>query len=182
MFAFRTPLPAVFVSFLLAACTADTEVASPTETATTTAGTSDVSPRVDVVRKRIEATNAKDWKTWESLHTSGAVRTAPGLPGPIRGASSMRAAIEELTVTFPDYRLELVDAFGSGDRLVAKIHTRGTMKGQLDLGGQVVPATGKAFEQDWIAVLRFEGDKIASIDEFYDNYEVMLQLGLAGTP
>lgn len=181
MFAFRTPLPAVFVSFLLAACTADTEVDPPHETATTP-GTSEVSPRVDVVRRRIDATNAKDWKTWESLHTSGAVRTAPGLPAPLRGAAAMRAAIEELTVTFPDYRLELVDAFGSGDKLVAKIHTRATMKGPLDLGGQVVPATGRAFEQDWIAVLRFEGDKIASIDEFYDNYDVMLQLGLTGSP
>jgi ketosteroid isomerase-like protein len=182
MFAFRTPLPAVFVSFLLAACTADTEAEPRRETTATSAATGDVSSRVDVVRKRIEATNAKDWKAWESLHTPGAVRTAPGLPAPLRGAAAMRTAIEELTVTFPDYRLELVDAFGSGDRLVAKIHTRATMKGPLDLGGQVVPATGKAFEQDWIAVLRFEGDRIASIDEFYDNYDVMLQLGLAGSP
>jgi ketosteroid isomerase-like protein len=43
-----------------------------------------------------------------------------------------------------------------------------------------VPPTGKVFEQDWVAVLRFEGDRIASIDEFHDNYGVLLQLGLAG--
>jgi hypothetical protein len=31
-------------------------------------------------------------------------------------------------------------------------------------------------------MLRFEGDKIASIDEFYDNYDVLIQLGLGESP
>ena len=45
-------------------------------------------------------------------------------------------------------------------------------------GEATIPATGKSFEQDWVAVLRFEGDRIAEIGEFYDNYEVMIQLGV----
>ncbi len=90
----------------------------------------------------------------------------------------MRDAIEELFVTFPDYHLELEEAFGSGDMLVARIHTRATMQGPLWLGETEVPATGNTFEQDWLAWLRFEGDKIAAIDEFYDNYEILVQLGL----
>jgi ketosteroid isomerase-like protein len=43
----------------------------------------------------------------------------------------------------------------------------------------VIPPTGNEFEQDWVGVFRFEGAKIASIDEFYDNYTVLVQLGLA---
>jgi ketosteroid isomerase-like protein len=92
----------------------------------------------------------------------------------------MRAGIEELVATFPDYHLELVEAFGSGDQLVARIHTRATMLGPMLVGEVTVPPTGKAFEQDWVAVLRFEGDRIAGIDEFHDNYGILVQLGLAG--
>jgi ketosteroid isomerase-like protein len=139
----------------------------------------EVAAHIDVIRKRIVANNTQDWEAWQKLHTADAVRTAPGLPGPIEGALDMRGAIEELVITFPDYHLELVDAFGSGDRLVARIHTRATMLGPLQLGETEIPATGKLFEQDWVALLRFEGNKIAAIDEFYDNYDIMLQLGLA---
>lgn len=138
-----------------------------------------VAAHIDVIRRRIAASNAQDWDTWQSLHATDAVRTAPGLPGPVEGASAMRDAIEELFVTFPDYHLELRDAFGSGDRLVARIHTRATMTGPLWLGETEVPATGQRFEQDWLAWLRFEGDEIVAIDEFYDNYEILVQLGLS---
>lgn len=138
-----------------------------------------VAAHIDVIRRRIDASNARDWDTWQNLHTTDAVRTAPGLPGPVEGASAMRDAIEELFVTFPDYHLELREAFGAGDRLVARIHTRATMTGPLWLGETEVPATGQSFEQDWLAWLRFEGDEIAAIDEFYDNYEILVQLGLS---
>jgi ketosteroid isomerase-like protein len=92
----------------------------------------------------------------------------------------MRAGIEELVRTFPDYHLQLVDAFGSRNRLVACIHTKATMLGSLELGGATIPPTGKVFEQEWVAILRFEGERIASIDEFYDNHGILVQLGLSG--
>lgn len=138
-----------------------------------------VESHIDVVEQRLAACNAKDWDTWESLHVADARRTAPDLAEPLTSAAAMRADIEELVVTFPDYHLELVEAFGLGDKLVARIHTKGTMLGPIDFNGVEVPPTGASFEQDWVAILTFEGDKIASIDEFYDNYGTMVQLGLA---
>lgn len=181
MLFFRSLAPAVLLSLTLAACAEDTETSPPpAPLGATQQNAASIDARIDVVRRRIAANNAKDWATWETLHTEGAVRTAPELPGPLTGAKAMRAGIEELVKTFPDYHLELVDAFGSGDRLVARIHTRATMQGPLDLGGTMVPATGKVFEQDWVAVIRFEGDRIASIDEFHDNYGILVQLGLGG--
>lgn len=134
--------------------------------------------QIEVIEQRIIANNTQDWETWESLHVEDAVRTAPELSAPLVGAAAMREGIEELVVTFPDYNLELVEAFGSGDRLMARIHTRATMLGPLVIDGVEVPATGAMFEQDWVAVLTFEGDKIAAIDEFHDNYDILVQLGL----
>lgn len=181
MLFFRSLAPAVLLSLTLTACADDAETsAPPSPVSATQEGAASVDSRVDVVRRRIAANNAKDWATWEGLHTEGAVRTAPELSGPLAGAKAMRAGIEELVKTFPDYHLELVDAFGSGDRLVARIHTRATMQGPLEIGGAMVPPTGKVFEQDWVAVIRFEGTRIASIDEFHDNYGILVQLGLAG--
>ncbi len=134
--------------------------------------------QIQIIEQRIVANNTQDWETWESLHTEDAVRTAPELSGPLVGAAAMREGIEELVVTFPDYHLELVEAFGSGDRLMARIHTRATMLGPLVIDGAEIPATGAMFEQDWVAVLTFDGDKIAAIDEFHDNYGILIQLGI----
>jgi len=141
-----------------------------------------VAAHVSVVERRIAASNASDWATWEALHTPGAVRTAPELPAPLVGAAAMRAGIAELVTTFPDYHLELIDAVGYDDRLVARIHTRATMLGAMQLGETTIPPTGKAFAQDWLAMLTFDGDRISAIDEFHDNYDILIQLGLAASP
>jgi ketosteroid isomerase-like protein len=138
-----------------------------------------VEAHIQLVLTRIAANNAKDWDTWQSLHVAGAVRTAPELPEPLVGASAMRAGIEELVVAFPDYHLQLVEAFGEGNRLMARIHAKGTMLGSIDIGGTQVPPTGKSFEQDWVGVFTFDGDRISAIDEFHDNYGLLVQLGLA---
>ncbi len=135
-------------------------------------------PSLKVIRRRIAANNAHDWAAWQSLHTPGAVRTAPELPEPLVGAAAMRAGIEELVRTFPDYHLELVEAFGVGDRLMVRIHARGTMRGPIEINGAAVPPTNRAFEQDWVGVLTFDGNLISAIDEFHDNYGILVQLGL----
>jgi predicted ester cyclase len=92
----------------------------------------------------------------------------------------MRFAIETLGTAFPDYHLELRQAFGEGEWLAVRLHTTGTMTGPLMLSdGTKVPPTGRTIEQDWTALVRFEGDKIAAFDEFYDQLTLMVQLGLA---
>jgi ketosteroid isomerase-like protein len=161
---------AVALSLTAAACT-DEESTTSTDPV--------VEAHIDIMRERIEANNTKNWTSWQALHTPDAVRTAPELTEPLVGAAAMRASIEELVVTFPDYTLELVEAFGTGNRLMARMHTKGTMLGPIDIGGTSVPPTGLAFEQDWVAVLTFEGDKISAIDEFHDNYGILVQLGLS---
>jgi ketosteroid isomerase-like protein len=65
--------------------------------------------------------------------------------------------------------------------LAVRLHTTGTMTGPLTLSdGSVVPATGQSIEQDWTALVRFEGDRIAELNEYYDQLTLMTQLRLLG--
>ena len=135
--------------------------------------------QIAIIEQRLDATNTRDWDRWQSLHTDDAVRTAPELEQPIEGASGMRAAIETLSLAFPDYHLELRHAFGQGEWLAVRLHTSGTMTGPLTLSdGAVVPATGRGIQQDWVALVQFRGDRISEFHEFYDQLDLMVQLGL----
>jgi len=135
--------------------------------------------QIALIESRLDATNTADWDRWESLHTPDALRTAPELEAPLRGAPALRAAIETLSVAFPDYHLELKQAFGQGEWLAVRLHTTGTMTGPLTLSdGSSVPATGQPIEQDWAALVRFDGERISEFHEFYDQLLLMLQLGL----
>lgn len=135
--------------------------------------------QVALIEQRLAATNRRDWDTWQSLHTPDAIRTAPELEEPLVGSDAMRAAIETLGNAFPDYHLELEQAFGQGEWLALRIHTTGTMTGPLLLSdGSEVPATGQPIEQDWAALVRFQGDRIAEFHEFYDQFTLMMQLGV----
>lgn len=135
--------------------------------------------QIALIEERLEATNTRDWDRWEALHAPEVLRTAPELEAPLRGPAALRAAIETLSVAFPDYHLELEQAFGRGEWLAVRLHTTGTMTGPLTLSdGSVVPATGQGIEQDWTALVRFEGDRIAEFNEYYDQLTLMLQLGL----
>ena len=137
------------------------------------------SAQIEVMRRRIAATNSKDFAAWEALHAPGASRTTP--QGSLCGRATMRAALEALTAAFPDYALELVEASGGGDRLAVRMHASGTHSGTLILSdGTAVPPTGRHIEQDWVALVTFDTEgRIERIDEFYDEFVLLLQLGLA---
>jgi len=153
----------------------DESSVAPTDAASTLS----LSAQTELIRERFEATNTRDWDRWESLHTPDAIRTAPELEEPLQSAAAMRAAIETLSVAFPDYHLELRQAFGQGPWLAVRVHTTGTMTGPLTLSdGSEVPPTGQPIEQDWAALIRFDGDRIAEFHEFYDQFLLMVQLGL----
>jgi ketosteroid isomerase-like protein len=153
-----------------------------TPSADTTEGDARVLPlaeQIALVEDRLAATNTQDWDAWEALHTPDAMRTAPELAEPLQGAAAMRAAIEILSLAFPDYHLELEQAFGQGEWLAVRLHTTGTMTGPLALSdGTQLPATGQPIEQDWSALVRFEGNRISEFHEFYDQLTLLMQLGL----
>lgn len=165
-------LPALTLA--LGACSPEPEAQPPPITNAVRAA------RIATIQARIDATNRRDFQAWMELHTEGACRTAPELEGPLCGREAMRGAIEVLSTAFPDYHLELVQVVAEGDWMAVRIHTQGTMTGPLLLSNGVeVPPTGRTIDQEWTALVQFEGQRIARFDEYYDQHTLMVQLGLA---
>ena len=75
---------------------------------------------------------------------------------------------------FPDRRVDIDDAFGDPDRVVARATLHATHTGSLG----DIPATGKRVRVRSVIIYRFEGDKIAEEWEIFDVLGMYRQLGV----
>ena len=79
---------------------------------------------------------------------------------------------------FPDLNNTIEEQFAEGSIVVTCGTTRGTHQAPL---GELA-ATGKAVEVQWMMVTRFEGDLIVEDREIYDEFGLMMQLGVIPEP
>ena len=82
--------------------------------------------------------------------------------------------LKQFFTAFPDSQTTILDLFGEGDRVVARLLVRGTHKGPF--AGQ--PATGKEIEFISIRIYRLEDGKIVESWAMQDRMGLMQQLGL----
>lgn len=131
-----------------------------------------------------DAFNARDVAAMNAIHHPDMITHLPGSAEPILGRQPHAEMIEAMMFTFPDiyvhndpYPLQ----FGSGDWITVITRTTGTFTGELVLpSGQVVPATGKAFDLNFSKVARWDGDVIIEEFVFWDSALQAQQIGLAG--
>jgi steroid delta-isomerase-like uncharacterized protein len=76
---------------------------------------------------------------------------------------------------FPDRRVDIDDAFGAGDRAVARATLHATHTGKLG----DIPPTGKPVRLTSTIIYRFEDNKIAEEWEIFDALGMYRQLGVA---
>lgn len=136
-----------------------------------------------VLEQAIDTWNAGDREAWAALYDENVEWEAPG-GGRISGLEDLKVKyFDALLEAAPD-RASVVDSlFAEGD-LVAETgrytgtHT-GTWRGP---NGVEIPATGKSFDFPFTAIFRVENDKIISIRLYYDQVDVLTQLGLMPVP
>lgn len=87
---------------------------------------------------------------------------------PSRGHQMIREALVEMFQEMPDLGFEFVSASGAGDRMVVEWIMTGT---------QYRDYTGK-FSIRAVSVVKLQGDKIASVSDYYDAYRLLTQLGM----
>lgn len=133
---------------------------------------------VNVIKKEIKAFNAKDWDAYLDCFDKDVVTFEPDEDNPILGHKGLKRRIVTYTNAFPDVRLETERLFAQGDLVCLNSLFIGTHKGDLPgPGGTTIPATGKAVRVHGCSVFRFRGGKITEFIGYYDQVELMSQIG-----
>lgn len=141
----------------------------------------DVERNIDVVRRLEDAYNRRDYSGLSELIRDDLVAHTSGSDHVPQDNEGLKANNEVAYTSFPDKRTEIVDIFGEGDRVVARIHNTGTNEGGLPFLG--IPANGKSIDLEWIQISRHDAD--GRIAETWTQLEVpklMMQLGAMPAP
>jgi steroid delta-isomerase-like uncharacterized protein len=101
------------------------------------------------------------------------------LPRPdTTGREAFPDLVNAFRTAFPDLNNTIEEQVVEGSIVV----TRGTSRGTHQAPFGDLPATGKAIEVPWMMITRFEGDLIVEDREFYDEFGLMMQLGVIPEP
>jgi predicted ester cyclase len=127
-----------------------------------------------VVERHVDAFNAHqpDADPW----AEDAEFVVPGAS--MRGREEVLAFLGAFQEGFPDGRLELTRIFGEGSLVAAEGRFTGTHRGVFRTPAGEVPATGRPVEFRWMSSYEARGDELASEHLFFDQVELLTQLGL----
>lgn len=135
---------------------------------------------VDEMTQRLEqaiaAWNAGDLDGYLTLYDDGV--TLHGYAPEPMDKVAVRGFYEQIFAGLPGSQIELLDTFGSGDRIVTRFVQRGRHGGEL-LG---VPATGRDVEVNGITILRFRDGRVVERWAVADMLGVLVQVGAVPPP
>jgi steroid delta-isomerase-like uncharacterized protein len=94
-------------------------------------------------------------------------------PANVIGIDSARAFYSNFITGFSNIRFIFTDVFGEGNKLVKHWKFKGKHTGNF-FG---IPATGKDVDLDGATIVLMRDGKIAEEEDFYDNLDMMTQLG-----
>jgi len=132
-----------------------------------------------VLEQAIDRWNANDREGWAALYTDDVVYEGPG-GARISGLADLKKKYFDALVTAaPDRGSRDVVLVAEGDHVVEQARYTGTHTGTWRApDGAEIPATGKQLDFPFVGVFRVEAGKISSIRIYYDQVEVLAQLGL----
>jgi len=134
-----------------------------------------------VLEQAIEYWNAGDRDAWATLYAEDVVYEAPGGQR-ISGLADLETKyFDALLTAAPDRSSRDVVLFADGEHVVEQARYVGTHTGPLrSPDGIEVPATGQQFDFPFVGIFQVQGGKIRSIRIYYDQFELLTQLGLMG--
>jgi ketosteroid isomerase-like protein len=136
-----------------------------------------------VLEQAIELWNAGDREGWAALYDENVEWAAPG-GARISGLADLKVRYYDALLEAAPDRASLVDSlFAEGDLVAEEGRYTGTHTGTWrSPDGVEIPATGKSVDFPFSAIFRVKNGKIASIRLYYDQLEVLTQLGLVPAP
>lgn len=136
----------------------------------------------DVMDRLMTAMDAKDRETLAGCFAVDAVLRAPG-QGDIRGRDVIADYFFHFWKAMPDVRYERLATYEAGDVAVVEGFVAGTNTGQLSLPtGGTLPATGRQVRVRSCDVATVGAGVITSHHAYFDQMELLGQLGLLPEP
>ena len=135
----------------------------------------------EVGAKFVEAFNAHDEERIRQLNAENATIEAPG---------DMRVEGREPTTqyamawlrAFPDARLTVHNELVDGDWVVQQFTFEGTHEDTLSSPNGDIPATHNRLQGRAVQIFKVEGDSVTETHLYFDQVQIMTQLGLMPEP
>jgi len=134
-----------------------------------------------VAARFVEAFNAHDEGRIRELNGEGAVFEAPG-DVHIEGREPTTQYAMAWLRAFPDARLTIKNELVDGDWVTQEFTFEGMHEDTLSSPMGDIPATHRRLIGRGVQVFRVEGDTVADTHLYFDQVEVMTQLGLMPEP
>jgi steroid delta-isomerase-like uncharacterized protein len=134
-----------------------------------------------VGQRFIEAFNAHDEQRIRELNGDDAVFEAPG-DVKVEGRDAATEYAMAWLRAFPDARITVHNELAAGDWVVQEFTFTGTHDGTLASPAGEIPATPKTLNGRGVQIFRVQGNTVADTRLYFDQVQVMTQLGLMPEP
>jgi predicted ester cyclase len=136
----------------------------------------------EIADNGLAAWRARDVEGFAEQYSDSAVVKTPG-GGELHGREGARQFFGLWNEAMPDNEIEITNEVESGSMLVQEGIFRGTHTGNLATpDGQQIPPTGRRLEASYCDVFEFSGDQIVNEHLYFDQVDMLVQLGLMPQP
>jgi steroid delta-isomerase-like uncharacterized protein len=135
----------------------------------------------EVAARFVEAFNAHDEQRISEINGENVVFEAPG-DIQLEGRDAATQYAMEWLNAFPDARITVHNEMVAGDWVVQEFTFTGTQTAPMQSPMGEIPATNRSLTGRGIQVVRVEGDVAVEERLYYDQVQVMTQLGLMPEP
>jgi predicted ester cyclase len=136
---------------------------------------------IETIRRLESAWATSDHDTIKEILDPNFKNGGPGAESmPPGGVDGLLQAHAMSLQTFPDRSQELLDIFGEGNKVVARVRMTGTNKGGFPAFG--IPANDKKVDVEWITIYTLDGGKVIETTAQMEIPKMMMQLGAMPAP
>jgi predicted ester cyclase len=129
----------------------------------------------------VAAFNDHDESRIRELNAENSVVEAPG-DVHVEGREATTQYAMAWLNAFPDARLNVTNELVSGDWVVQEFTFEGTHEGTLSSPAGDIPATHRRLNGRGVQIFRVEGDEVVDTRLYFDQVQIMTQLGLMPEP
>lgn len=130
-----------------------------------------------LAQRNADTWNARDREGFFATYTEDCEVTAPGFTG--KGRQGLQEFWSLWMGAFPDNQVIVRLLVADGDNVAEESRFEGTNTGPLQApDGTEIPATGKQVSEPFSGISTIRGDKIASTRLYFDQVDLLTQLGL----